>query len=124
MRYYSLFSILSFSCCITDRKDINVGSDLYSNKVLYRIYNRIYEETKMCPSIIVSMPHRRWLEVNRDDSDGEATFGEEVMGKIYAWYHNNLTALVDNLEGRNGILFDLHGQGSNDWTIIGTNKFY
>ena len=100
--------------------DANIKSDSKSNEVAYRIYNSILEKTKRCPSIIVSMPHRRFLDVNRYDNYGEASFGEEEMKTIYERYHDNLTALVADLNGRPGFLFDLHGQAKKDWTMIGT----
>ena len=89
----------------------------------YRLYNHILEETKRCPSIIVSMPHRRWLDVNRNDTDGVATFGREEMKKIYKRYHDELNELVAGVNKRPGILFDLHGHAKKDWTMIGTDYF-
>ena len=71
------------------------------------------------------MPHRKYLDVNRYDADGLATFGEEEMEKIYERYHDNLTALVADLKGRPGILFDLHGHAQlDDWTMIGIKYFH
>ena len=69
------------------------------------------------------MPHRRWLDVNRYDDDGSATFEEGEMIKIYKRYHDKLKGLVADVNER-GILFDLHGHAKNDLTIIGTNYFY
>ena len=89
----------------------------------YGLYNHILEKTERCPSIIVSMPHRGWLDVNRDDADGVATFGREEMIKIYKLYRKKLKALVDGVNGRPGILFDLHGHNKKDWTMIGTKYF-
>ena len=112
-----LKSYLAFSCCKPEK---NVKSDFRSNEVAYRVYNYILENTGRCPSIIVSMPHRRWLDVNRNDSDGLATFGEEEMKKVYTQYHDGLTELVADVGGRPGILFDIHGHAKKkDWTMIG-----
>lgn len=114
--YFVKLSYLCFSCCLSG---VNVKSDWKSNEVAYRLYNCILETTERCPYIIVSMPHRRNLDVNRYDDDGLATFGEEEMKKTYNRYHDNLTALVADLNGRPGILFDIHGHAKKDWTMIG-----
>ena len=112
-------SYLAFRCCKPGK---NVLSDSKSNEVAYRVYNYILENTGRCPSIIVSMPHRRWLDVNRYDDDGLATFGEEEMKKVYKQYHDGLTELVADVTGRPGILFDIHGHAQKDWTMIGKVK--
>ena len=118
-RQLSIDHDFAFSCCLAGE---NVKSDFRSNEVAYRVYNYILENTGRCPSIIVSMPHRRWLDVNRYDDDGLATFGEEEMKKVYTQYHDGLTELVTDVGGRPGILFDIHGHAKKDWTMIGKLK--
>ena len=112
--------IHTFRCC---ESDAILTSDYRSNEIAYKIHDHILSTTRRCPTIIMNILHRSWLDPNRYDDDGLATFREEVAEKIYTWYHGNMTALVAKLNGF-GIIFDMHGYYNSlvNWTIIGNGS--
>lgn len=94
-----------------------VGRDGGTQELALEVVEAISEEFGAKPYFVISATHRKYLDPNRPSS---IAFENEAMQTVYSRYHQSIASFTEEIlnEHQQGLLLDLHGQGSRRDTVF------